>query len=60
MEILSFIFELETEKSLFWFLIPVLFFIAFFCKQTPAAYVNLIFIFNLTIYLFIRVLRYLI
>ena len=54
MAIVSFIFALETEKSLFWFLIPVLFFIAFFCKQTPAAYVNLIFIFNLTIYLFIR------
>ena len=47
MAIVSFIFALETEKNLFWFLIPILFFIAFFCKQTPAAYVNLIFIFNL-------------
>ena len=54
MAIVSFIFALETEKNLFWFLIPILFFIAFFCKQTPAAYVNLIFIFNLIIYLLIR------
>ena len=52
--IICFIYALETKKNLFWFFIPILFFIAFFCKQTPAAYVNLIFILNLIIYLLIK------
>lgn len=52
--IISFIYALETKKKIYWFLIPILFFIAFFCKQTPSAYVNLIFILNFIIYLLIK------
>lgn len=52
--VISFIFALETKNKIYWFLIPILFFIGFFCKQTPSAYVNLIFIINLGLYLFLK------
>ena len=52
--IVSFIYALETKKKIYWFLVPILFFIAFFCKQTPSAYVNLIFAANFLLYLLIK------
>ncbi len=52
--IISFIYGLETKNKVYWFLIPILFFIAFFSKQTPAAYIILLFVFNILVYLYFR------
>ena len=52
--IISFIYGLETRNKVYWFLIPILFFIAFFSKQTPAAYIILAFLFNILVYLYLR------
>jgi len=52
--IISFIYGLETKNKIYWFFIPILFFIAFFCKQTPAAYIILGFMFNILIYLYVK------
>ena len=37
---------------MYWFLIPIFFFLAFFCKQTPAAYVILLFTFIFFLFAF--------
>ena len=52
--VISFIYALETKNKFYWFLIPILFFIAFFSKQTPAAYIIFALIFNILIYLYFR------
>mgnify|MGYP001326473303 CR=1 FL=1 len=52
--IISFIYGLKTKKKIYWFLIPILFFIAFFSKQTPSAYIILAFILNILVYLYFR------
>ncbi len=44
--IVFFFFALETKRKIFWFFIPILFFFAFFSKQTPAAYIIIAFSFN--------------
>jgi hypothetical protein len=52
--IISFIYGIQTENKIYWFLVPILFFIAFFCKQTPSAYIILVFLFNFSIYLYLK------
>ena len=52
--IMSFLSALESKKDIYWFLIPVFLFVAFFCKQTPAAYVLFLFILNFLLYLLIK------
>mgnify|MGYP001245444384 CR=1 FL=1 len=54
MAIICFVYALETKKNIYWFLIPVLFFFAFFSKQSPAAYIILFFILNLFIYFLVK------
>ena len=41
----------EKKKNIYWFLIPILLFIAFFCKQTPTVYTIFLIIINIIIYL---------
>ena len=48
--IISFLYAIKYKKDIFWFCIPILLCIAFFCKQTPAAYVIIFFLFNFAIY----------
>ena len=50
--IISFFYALETKRKMYWFLIPIFFFLAFFCKQTPAAYVILLFTFIFFLFAF--------
>ena len=52
--LISFISAIKTKKNVYWFLIPILLFIAFFCKQTPAGYVIILFLFNFACYALIE------
>ena len=52
--IIFFIFGIKTERTVYWFLIPVLFFLAFFCKQTPTAYIIIAFCINFLIYIIVK------
>jgi hypothetical protein len=47
-----FFFGIKKEKSIYWFLLPILLFFAFLSKQTPSSYVILLIIFMTTIYFF--------
>jgi hypothetical protein len=52
--IMSFLSALKYEKDIYWFLIPIFLFIAFLCKQTPAAYIIFLFIINFSLYSLIK------
>ena len=52
--VFSFIYGIKYEKKIFWFLIPLLLFLAFFCKQTPAAYIIIFFFLNFVLYFLIK------
>ena len=52
LSIYSFIYAIYSKKNLFFFLVPILVFIGFLCKQTPSAYVALVIIFCSIIYFF--------
>ena len=52
--IISFLSALTSKKNIYWFLIPIFLFIAFLCKQTPAAFILILFIFNFSLYLLIK------
>ena len=52
--VISFIYGIETKKKIYWYLVPILLFIAFFCKQTPAAYVILALTINILVFLNFR------
>ena len=49
----SFILAIKSNSKLYWFLLPILLFLAFFSKQTPAAYVILSIFLAKIIYIFI-------
>lgn len=49
--LLSLFSAVNTNKNIYWFLIPILLFIAFFCKQTPATYVLLLIVVNIIFFL---------
>tara|TARA_Y100000590_G_scaffold447125_1_gene581873 strand:- start:1545 stop:3131 length:1587 start_codon:yes stop_codon:yes gene_type:complete len=38
----SFILALKTEQKFYWFFMPIIFGLAFLCKQTPAAYLIIV------------------
>ncbi len=44
--IISFLFAVKYQKKIYWFLIPVFLFLAFFSKQTPAAFIILLLLCN--------------
>ena len=50
--IFFFLLAIKTDKKFFWFLIPICFFFAFFCKQSPSSYILLVLLIPLSIYLF--------
>ena len=52
--IVSFLYGIKNEKKLFLFLVPIFLCIAFFCKQTPAAYIIIFFLFNFLFYFLIN------
>ena len=58
--ILLFFYLIKQPEKNLWFLIPVLFFIAFFSKQTPATYLLSVFLIVLIIYLYFSKNLYLI
>ena len=50
--IFFFLFAIKNNKKIFWFLIPICFFIAFFCKQSPSSYILIVLLISFCIYLF--------
>ena len=40
--IFFFLLAIKTDRKFFWFLIPIFFFFAFFCKQSPSSYILLV------------------
>jgi hypothetical protein len=50
--IYSFLYAIYSKKNFFFFLVPILILIGFFCKQTPSAYIVLIIIFSSIVYFF--------
>ena len=52
--IMSFLSALRNETNIYWFLIPIFLFIAFLCKQTPAAYVLFLLLLNFLLYFLIK------
>lgn len=49
----SFILAIKNNSKIYWFLLPILFFLAFFSKQTPAAYIILSIFLAIFIYILI-------
>ena len=49
----SFILAIKSNGKLYWFLLPILLFLAFFSKQTPAAYIILSIFLAIIIYILI-------
>ncbi len=52
--VISFLYGIKYNKNIYWLLTPVLFFFAFFCKQTPSAYLIIFFLINYTLYSVIK------
>tara|TARA_B100000963_G_scaffold357854_1_gene381032 strand:- start:1 stop:1551 length:1551 start_codon:yes stop_codon:yes gene_type:complete len=50
--IFFFLLAIQNDKKFFWLLIPICFFFAFFCKQSPSSYILLVLFISLSIYLF--------
>ena len=48
--IVSFLHVIKTGKNFYLFLVPIFLCIAFFCKQTPAAYIIIFFLVNFSFY----------
>ena len=51
LSIYSLILAIKFEKNVFWFLIPVLIFLAFFTKQTPTGYFGILIFFVIILFL---------
>ena len=51
LSIYSLILAMKTENNIFWFLIPIFIFLAFFTKQTPTGYFGILIIFITIFYL---------
>ena len=47
-----FLIALKKEKKVFWFLVPICFFLAFFSKQSPSSYILLVLLFSTIIYIY--------
>lgn len=54
LSIICFLHAVKYEKKIYWLLIPVLLFIGFFCKQTPASYIIIFFLINFFLYSYIK------
>ena len=52
--IISFLHGVKNKKKLYLFVVPIFLCIAFFCKQTPAAYIIIFFLFNFLFYFLIK------
>ncbi len=52
--LISFLYGIKYNKKIYWALTPVLFFVAFFCKQTPSAYLIFFFFVNYILYAVIK------
>ena len=50
--ILLFLVAIKNDKKIFWFLIPVFYFLAFFSKQSPASYLLLPLIVSSILYIY--------
>ena len=51
LSIYALILAIKTNKNIYWFIIPVLLFLGFFTKQTPAAYFAILIVFISILYL---------
>ena len=50
--IFFFLFAIKNHKKIFWFLIPICFFFAFFCKQSPSSYILIVLLISFCFYFF--------
>jgi len=56
--IFLFLLAHKTKANIYWFFLPLFFFLGFFCNQTPSAYITLLLIFFILYIFFFKKERY--